>query len=142
MQGWATAVQDLYGRATSTELAPDQRRARQRACEQEALTLCQPWLAGPAAPQARLCRRIVKHLPDLFVFVADPAVPPTNNAAERALRPLVTCRKISGGSRSPAGTEITLTLASLFATWRVRDLTPFEECCRLLAGPHFSPAQV
>jgi hypothetical protein len=37
--------------------------------------------------------------------VADPAVPPENNAAERSLRHLVTSRKISGGTRSPQGTN-------------------------------------
>ena len=142
VRGWATAVHALYARATSAEHAPEHRRRQQRAYEQEALALCQPWLADPAPPQAGLCRRIAKHLSALFVFVADPAVPSTNNAAERALRPLVTSRKISGGSRSPAGTATTLTLASLFGTWRLRGLDPFAECCRLFADPHSSPAQV
>ncbi len=36
----------------------------------------------------------------LHTFVRDPAVPATNNLAERSLRSLVTARKISGGSRS------------------------------------------
>ena len=44
-------------------------------------------------PQAKLCRRIERHirsLPrtgygELFVFVAEPAVPSDNNAAERSL---------------------------------------------------------
>ena len=116
--------------------------ARQRACEQEVLALCQPWLTAADAPQAGLCRRIAKHWSELCVFVADPAVPPTNNAAERALRPLVTSRKISGGSRSPAGTETKLALASLVATWRLGGLTPFEACCRLLAAPHPALTQV
>jgi hypothetical protein len=67
------------------------------------------------APQAGLCRRIDKHLGELFVFVEDPAAP-TNNAAERSLRHLVTCRKVSGGTRSAAGTTARMTLASLFGT--------------------------
>ena len=41
----------------------------------------------------------------LFVFVAQPEVPPDNNAAERSLRPLVISRKISGGTRSNQGTD-------------------------------------
>jgi hypothetical protein len=49
-----------------------------------------------------------------LVFVEDPAVPPTNNAAERSLRHLVTCRKVSGGTRSAAGTTARVTPASLF----------------------------
>ena len=74
--------------------------------------------------------------------MADPAVPPTNNAAERALRPLVTCRTISGGTRSPLGTEMKMVLASLVGAWRLRGLDPFLECCRLLAAPSPSPTQV
>jgi hypothetical protein len=75
--------------------------ARQR-CEAELAALCAPFLAEPApapAPQAGLCRRIDKHLGKLFVFVEDLAVPPTNNAAERSLRHLVT--SAAGRARRP-----------------------------------------
>ena len=40
------------------------------------------------------------HIKELFVFVAEPEVPPDNNAAERSLRHLVVSRKVSGGTRS------------------------------------------
>ena len=60
---------------------------------------------------------------------------PTNNAAERSLRHLVTCRKVSGGTRSADGTTAKLTLASLFGTWRVRHLNALEQCRLLLAAP-------
>src|SRR3990172_10900325 len=42
----------------------------------------------------------------------DPRVPSDNNAAERSLRPLVVSRKISGGTRSHAGSDTKMTLAS------------------------------
>ncbi|MGH2601048.1 MAG: IS66 family transposase, partial [Dehalococcoidia bacterium] len=82
-----------------------------------------------------LCQRILQHLADLFVFVEDPAVPPTNNAAERSLRHLVVSRKISGGTRSAAGSTTKMRLASLFGTWRAQHRNPFTECCQLLASP-------
>ena len=69
------------------------------------------------------------------VFVTDPAVPPTNNAAERSLLPLVVSRKISGGTRSARGTRTKMTLASLFGTWRAQDRNPFDECRTLLSSP-------
>lgn len=50
-----------------------------------------------------LQKRIVKHQHEWLVFLNDPRVPPTNNAAERALRPLVVLRKITFGHRSHAG---------------------------------------
>lgn len=40
---------------------------------------------------------------NLFEFVRNPHVEGTNNAAERALRPPVVARKISGGNRSQQG---------------------------------------
>ena len=62
-------------------------------------------------------------------------MPSTNNAAERSLRHLVTCRKISGGTRSAAGTATKMTLATLFGTWRVQGLNPLAQCRHLLASP-------
>jgi transposase len=52
-----------------------------------------------------LQKRIVKHQHEWLVFLDDPRVPPTNNMAERALRPLVVLRKITFGHRSHAGAE-------------------------------------
>ena len=83
-------------------------------------------------PQAKLCRRIERHIKELFVFVAEPAVPSDNNAAERSLRHLVISRKISGGTRSERGTDSKMTLVSLFGTWRVQGLNPLTACRQLL----------
>ena len=49
--------------------------------------------------------RILRHLSEWLVFLDDPRVPPTNNLAERALRPLVVLRKTSFGSRSKASAK-------------------------------------
>ena len=82
-----------------------------------------------------LCDRVERYHPELFTFVADPAVPPTNNAAERALRPLVIARKISGGTRSRQGSRTRMILQSLVATWEVRGLDPHAEFLALLRAP-------
>jgi transposase len=133
LRGWAAAVRDVYRRATAACPLPRYRHQQQRAYEQELQALGQPYRQLESAPQAGLCRRIEKYLTELFVFVADPQVPATNNAAERSLRPLVVARKVSGGSRSAAGSTIKMVLASLVGTWRARSLNPFTECCRLLS---------
>jgi hypothetical protein len=135
VQGWAAAVHALFGRATAACPLPAYREAHQRAYEQALLALCRPYLADETAPQAVLCRRIEQHLAELFVFVADPAAPADNNAAERSLRPTVTARKISGGTRSAEGSATAMTLATLFGTWRAQRLNPFAECVRLVAAP-------
>jgi hypothetical protein len=98
--------------------------------------VCQPSLADEAAPHGGLCRRIEQYLSAVFVVVADPRVPPTTNEAERRRRHLVTARTMSGGTRSPAGSDTKMTLRSLFGTWRVRGLNPCHACCRRLSAPH------
>ncbi len=75
------------------------------------------------------------HIKELFLFVAEPEVPPDNNAAERSLRPVVISRKISGGTRSAAGTNTKMTLASIFGTWRVQGFNPLTACRQLLTSP-------
>ncbi len=72
---------------------------------------------------------------ELFVFLAELDAPSDNNAAERSLRPLVTGRKISGGSRSKPGAETKMTLASVFGAWRAQSLNPLTSCRQLLASP-------
>jgi hypothetical protein len=62
-------------------------------------------------------------------------VPPTTNAAERSLRYLVISRKISGGSRSEAGTTTRTRLATIFGTWRAQRLDPLTQRRQLLAAP-------
>ena len=57
-----------------------------------------PYAGESSAVQAKLCRRIVRHIAELFV--GEPSVPSDNNGSERSLRPLVISRKISGGTRS------------------------------------------
>ena len=84
----------------------------------EAAGHCRPFLSDPSAVQGKLCRRIERHIKELFVFVAEPDVPADNNPAERSRRHLVISRKVSGGTRSERGTESKMTLASLFGTWR------------------------
>ena len=71
------------------------------------LACCRPFLDDPLAVQGKLYRRIERFIKELFkelfVFVAEPAVPSENNAAERSLRHLVTSRK--NQRRHPLGSE-------------------------------------
>lgn len=135
LRGWAAAVRAIFADAQAATKRPVADRPAARRTAQNALAqLCQPWLE-PRVAQTTLCARILKHLESLFVFVSDPNVPPTNNAAERSLRHLVTIRKISGGSRSAQGTATRMRLATLFGTWRLQGVNPVEACHQLLASP-------
>ena len=133
---WADAVHQLYCQAKAfTPSREEQRHAARMALERQLMALCDPFLADPSAVPARLCRRIQRHIKELFLFVAQREVPSDNNAAERSLRHLVVSRKISGGTRSQQGTQSKMILASLFGTWRVQGVNPLTACQDLLASP-------
>ncbi|MEO7020500.1 MAG: IS66 family transposase [Ktedonobacteraceae bacterium] len=142
---WATQVKAVYDEAvTWAARGPDPsltprhqhqiRVAQQHVFEQQLWTLCQPFVHQDV-PQQTLCKRVERFLPELFVFVAIPGVPAHNNLAERSVRPLVIARKISGGSRSPKGSDTRMGLASLFGTWMAQGLNPFSQCLALLSQP-------
>ena len=143
---WAKAVKDVYDQAVAwVALQPDpglsplqltqRRAAQQHVFEQQLWAICQPYV-GTTAPQQVLCQRVAGFLPELFVFVAVPGVPAHNNLAEHSVRPLVIARKISGGSRSPQGSQTRMGLASLFGTWLAQGLNPFSQCLALLTQPN------
>ncbi len=135
VQGWAASVQEVFARAQAGATGDRaQRRPARDQAEANLTALCRPWL-DPRVPQTPLCKRILRYLDSLCVFVTQPGVPATNNAAERSLRHLVISRKISGGTRSPQGTTTRMTLASLFGTWRAQGINPFDACRQLLASP-------
>lgn len=69
---------------------------------------------------------------ELFTFVADPRVPLSNNAAEQILRPIVVARKISGGTRSSAGSHTRMILASVAGTAQMQRHNPHQVFLSLL----------
>jgi transposase len=71
---------------------------------------------GRHAPTAAMCREILALAPALWTFVRVPGVEPTNNAAERALRPGVLWRKGSFGSHSAAGSRFAERMLTVAAT--------------------------
>ncbi len=62
--------------------------------------------------------RLLRHHDEWLVFLDDARVPPTNNLAERALRPLVVLRKITFGHRSAAGATRMATIMTVAETAR------------------------
>jgi transposase-like protein len=80
----------------------------------------------------RIAARLRKHEGELTAFLWDDAVDGTNNAAERALRPAVVLRKITGGSRSQRGARATAVLMSVLRTARQQQRPLFETIRTLL----------
>lgn len=64
---------------------------------------------------------ILEHRDALWTFVDDPAVEPTNNEAERALRHAVILRKLSFGTQSERGSRFIERMLSAVDTLRKQD---------------------
>jgi transposase-like protein len=72
------------------------------------------------------------HRENLFRFVDNPEIDSTNNRAERGLRTAVVIRKISNGSRSKNGAEITASLLSVLQTAKLQNDNPMNFLSDLL----------
>ena len=145
--GWAQQVREVYDQAQAypgpdpqlPETVRQSQRVKQQQQFQEQLwSICQPYL-GSDAPMRVLCQRVERFLPELFTFVAEPRASADNNAAERSLRPTVVSRKISGGTRSPEGSNTKSVLASLFGTWRLRGRNPYQALNSILSRSQLAP---
>lgn len=67
-----------------------------------------------------LCRDLLRHFPSLFTFTRRTGVPPTNNLAERELRPAVLWRKGSFGCQSERGERFVDRMLTVVRTLRRR----------------------
>jgi len=95
-------------------------------CDQFAALLTEG-LTWPWSKVRGFCTELLKLEPALWTFVSVPGVEPTNNAAERALRPAVLWRKGSFGSDSEGGLRFVERILTVTATCRQhsRPLLPF-----------------
>ena len=67
------------------------------------------------------CREILKHKDNLWTFVEDQKVDPTNNFAERMIRQGVLWRKTSFGSQSERGARYVERILTVCATCRLQN---------------------
>jgi hypothetical protein len=69
-----------------------------------------------------------------FTYIINPGIEPTNNRAERALRPQVVLRKILGTLRNGKGTSILERIMTTMATWGLRGLDSLQMLTAKLAS--------
>ena len=93
-------------------------------------------LARPYRDSAnrRLANHLARERPYLFTFLYCPGLDATNNAAERALRPLVVARKNWGGNRTENGARAQAVLSSILASARQQGKNPLEALIELLVS--------
>ena len=74
----------------------------------------------------RIRKRIIKFNQELFTFLDNPLVEPTNNRAERQLRPYVIMRKITFGNRSALGASNQAVMMSIIQTGILNSIEPLN----------------
>lgn len=93
-------------------------------------------IAGGCAKTAGTCRALLKHEKRLWTFVRREGVEPTNNAAERAVRPDVLCRKTSGGTDSVHGSRFVERILTVSATCRQQGRNVWDYLTNSLTQTH------
>jgi transposase len=115
------------------ELLQQTRPIRQRIGE----LLEQGSYTDPALKIVRFCRNLLENFNALWTFLEIDNVEPTNNHAERSLRPSVIWRKKYFCTRSDYGTEYVARSASINMTCKLQKKSSFNFLCTLLQN-HFS----
>lgn len=106
---------------------------------QLAEVLAHPPAPGWATDAQALANRFTRYWSDWFTFLTHPEVKPDNNDAERALRPVVIHRKVTGGARSQWGGQLVALMFSFLETTRLQGQNAVEELFSLLANAGRSP---
>ena len=137
-QTWARAMQVLFRYAIHLhhqrdQLTTDQYKVQTARIERHCTRLLQRDLDPPEAN--RLIRRYHKHRDKLFVFLYRSDVDPTNNVAERALRPSVIHRKVTGCFRSDWGAKAYAAIASVIDTAELSGIKAFDAIQSLFGSP-------
>jgi transposase len=91
----------------------------------------------PTLKVVRFCKNLLENFSALWTFLKVDNVEPTNNHAERSLRPSVIWRKKYFCTRSDYGTEYVARSASINMTCKLQKKSSFNFLCRLLQN-HFS----
>jgi len=90
-------------------------------------------LASPRdAKAAAFCRNLLRIEPALWTFASVEGVEPTNNHAERCLRPAVLWRKNCYGSRSERGCRFVERMLTVVTTLRLRGKSALEYLTRAI----------
>lgn len=135
VKAWADKLHDIYKaakKAARRNVDSATRVILREALQEKLLAIAEPYAKDKGALQHKPAKLICRYLPELFTFVEHPNAASSNNAAERAIRPAVISRKISGGTRSAKGSQTKTRLMSVFATWALQGRDSIEACTDMI----------
>ena len=75
---------------------------------------------------AGMCQELHNHREWLWTFVDNEGIEPTNNTAERALRPAVIYRKLSFGTQSESGSRFIERILTVSETCRLQNRSIYD----------------
>ena len=84
-----------------------------------------------------MCNELYKHRQWLWTFVDVTGIEPTNNTAERALRPAVIYRKLSFGTQSESGSRFIERMLTVSETCRLQNRSMYDYLTEAVIA-HFS----
>ena len=83
----------------------------------------------------RFAKHLEKHSDEVFTFLLNPAIEPTNRLGEQAMRPAVVNRKVWGGNRTQNGADAQGRLLTILQTCVKRAVDAVDYLSRALRAP-------
>lgn len=136
MFGWWQRVRD-------GTLARSTFRVYMRSVQCRVEALLTEGAAVPHRKTSKTCAKLLKRIDALWTFLYVEGVEPTNNAAERAVRHGVLCRKTSYGTHSEEGSRFVERILTVHATLRQqqRNILDFlNDACRAVLDATSPPS--
>jgi transposase len=122
----AEEILTLWGRVRDGTLAMDEFLLRLPAFQQAVHHYLAEGASCSHPKTAKTCCLILKVEAALWIFASHPAIEPTNNSAERALRKAVIWRGISYGTQSDAGSRFVERILTVVETCRQQERNPLD----------------
>lgn len=126
------ALFSIWHRFQSAAISRGEMQALMALVEIRVGELLQDGLASSDKKVPGFCKKLLPLEPALFLFSRVPGVEPTNNRAERALRPIVLWRKGSFGTSSAQGSRFVERMMTVVMTCRLQGrsvLTYLRDVC-------------
>jgi len=114
----------LHRQFRKSAATPDQLRQASKRLPPAMAALTAKQMGNEDAERFR--QRLLRHKDEVWTYLDRPQIEPTNNRAERQLRPCVIMRKVTFGNRSDTGTMNHAVLMSLMQTAKLNGANPLH----------------
>jgi hypothetical protein len=135
---WHRVRDGTLARREFVELVQDIRRDLKATLQEAANYEIATREKTPLAKTVRTCRQLLKVEPAMWLFVTTVGVEPTNNAAERAIRPAVIWRRTSFGSQTQAGSTFVARMLTVVTTLKAQQRNVLDFMTQAIVAARFA----